>query len=331
MTVGGKPFTNAWFGRLTISDEMVVTSYLLNKGDMTVNKLLKLTRGKNTGTIKGDKLKCEIEEELINDNKITLEDLWFYRNSKSFVNGMNGIINANIIGFIGEELLTDARSTLSPFFQNKGTINASALFTDRRSAENNGIINLRSQLRSQGIFDNAGKIDTPTLEVEKGKFHNLKSGTLHVRGNTKIQESTVENSGQMHTGQAKYRKGKFTQRGGNFYNTGDWNHTGDVDIEQTELCNETGTMTWREGTWNAREARFYNCIISHWTLDQMICPEALRICNFGDLHFKNSTLTLEALTNYHTVVVEGGHYDLNTLDNFDQNSTNPFSKSGVNL
>jgi len=117
----------------------------------------------------------------------------------------------------------------------------------------------------------------------------------------------------MRTGEVKSGKGKFVQSSGEFINTGDWTHTGDVDLGRARLTNTKGKMIWREGAWIAPWVGYINH--GHWTLDQMTCGDTFRIVNFGDLHLKNSTLSLKDLTNYRNVRIDGGQYLLNTMSN----------------
>lgn len=344
MTVNEKPFTNT--ENLNILDQLTVTSHLLNEGDIDAKNLIKMTRGQNKGTIKGEALELHVADELINEGQVSINKLWgegtfknhrelkflgnhasahihhlhnqtkaksfsaqikgssvgFYHN-KSFVNDVNSDVLIDNIWLWGKQAYPLTESTIetkesaSPSLKNLGTIKS------------------ESFLASKGIFENGGTIETATLKTQKGKFHNLEDGNLQVRGNTDVEESIFQNDGKMRTEKGKYGQSKFTQDKGKFYNTGRWEHTGDVDLGSTDL-NNSGTLIWQKGTWNASGQKYYYNL-GNWTLDQMVCPQALRINNFKVLHLKNSTLTFESLRNHRNLIVSGGQYSVESLSNKD--------------
>lgn len=343
MTVSKNSFINNSFGTLKILNTLTAFS-LFNQGDITAKNGIHLTRGHNTGTIKGDELKLEVGEKMTNVGNVSLHHLsgqgvfknhmhlnflgtsaeldirqlinqtiskgrtalikgkylWFQKNNESFVNEVDSLVDAGLISFFGEE----PKAASNPSVQNIGTISGGSLFTGPRSAENKGTLNL-FHLKSEGVFENDGTLETTFLGMLKGKFHNKQRGDLKVERNFNIEEGILQNDGKMLSGTAKHLTNQFIQKSGELVNTGTWDHTGDIELGSTKVSN-SGSLVWQNGTWTFAPQVFYNR--GNWQLNQMECPQHLNIQNYGPLHLKDGSLDFGDLINHKDLEVSRGQY-----------------------
>ena len=75
LNIDGQTFTNKSFGNLKILDQLTLTSNLMNEGDITVKNLLKLEKGINKGTIKGDYAVIDVDQDMTNAGEVRIKEL----------------------------------------------------------------------------------------------------------------------------------------------------------------------------------------------------------------------------------------------------------------
>lgn len=119
MVIKEQSFTNLALGLLKILDQIIFNSELINQGDIEAKKI-SLTKGLNTGTIKGDELKLIIQEELVNAGDIVCTTL-------AIVNGTLRNLAKRIIKVL-EEITTTKSHIQNSGILRTGVTNSSQSF-----------------------------------------------------------------------------------------------------------------------------------------------------------------------------------------------------------
>lgn len=118
---------------------------------------------------------------------------------------------------------------------------------------------------------------------------------------TCLDQVALKNEGTLLT------TGTFTHRSGNIFNTGQWEHEGNLT---TALIQGQGTIIWRNGTWTPDKAE--QVAVWKWHLENMNSPTVLTIHNYEILQMKNCTLIFDQIVNHTGIVLNGGKYTVKT-------------------
>ena len=185
---------------------------------------------------------------------------------------------------------------------------------NRRPEFNNlGLVKADIFELNRNYSENSGTIEANTFNPRGWRFQNLVGAILHVGTSIDATLNTVQNDGTMIVD-----KGRYTQKTGNFINTGEWQHTGDIDLGSTKLVNKKvaaskATINWQKGRWDFVPARYYNQ--GNWQLDQVTSVQSLNIQNDGILQLKNSALNFSELINNHELLLNSGQYSVGKFPN----------------
>ena len=175
MTVNGHPFVNKSFGTLNILDTLTITSELMNEGDITAKNLLKLEKGVNKGTLKGESLFLETSQSFKNEGDMFLKALTgtgtFYNDKSlkfSAPSGRHGSIDvANFRN--GGNAKSKSRAKIAGEHiciadGNQAFTNDADIFVGR--------LNIATQCSKtlETRFINSGHIESQTVEVDSSSY-----------------------------------------------------------------------------------------------------------------------------------------------------------------
>ena len=243
MTVNEKHFTNKGFGTLNILDALTITSELINEGDITAKNLLKVEKGVNKGTIKGETLFLETTQHFMNAGDIYLKALTgrgvFYNNNLlrfSTPDKRHGSISVAHFKNVGNtQSKTRAKITGGHILitnENRDVSNYDAdIFVDRLETAN------QCSTVPLTYFINTGHIESKTIEVDSGPgkhqwdnsgniktnhirlsgnhliFYNMPKGTLQTNALITSASSRLDNRGDIHVNGTVYLEGFYTSQG----------------------------------------------------------------------------------------------------------------------
>ena len=243
MTVNEKHFTNKGFGTLNILDALTITSELINEGDITAKNLLKVEKGVNKGTIKGETLFLETTQHFMNAGDIYLKTLTgrgvFYNNNLlrfSTPDKRHGSISVAHFKNLGNtQSKTRAKITGGHILitnENQDVSNYDAdIFVDRLETAN------QCSTVPLTYFINTGHIESETIEVDSGPgkhqwdnsgsiktshiqlsgnhliFYNMPKGTLQTNALITSPASRLDNRGDIHVNGTVYLSGFYTSQG----------------------------------------------------------------------------------------------------------------------
>lgn len=160
------------------------------------------------------------------------------------------------------------------------------------------------------IIENNGYFKTNVLGInhEGVTFINGPQAVLRVKQSFDAPVVNFQNEGIVKS------QGTFRQQSGTLTNTGTWDHRGNIDLGETILENNKGTLIWQEGKWKFGEKQFTNK--GTWILDKVICSQPLTMQNYGILHLKDGSITFEDLINHDQLIFTKGRYTLTgTVEN----------------
>ena len=327
MTVAENPFINTDFGTLKILDELIMKSNLINEGDID-SKYLNLRTVFNKGKIKGDGLRLNVQEEMLNEGVVFLQHLsgdGVFKNhhtlkfigdkgsatayirtllnqtkSKDFraqITGVSVTLNGENRSFIND-INSDVVMEILSFLGNKTTPLSQIV-------RNLGTLKSRSIDLRYRLLENEGGLELTSLAVENGKLHNLAKGLVEVSTNLSVLSAYIQNDGHLRTGKDKDNKGSFSQDTGEFVNKGKWEHIGDLSLGSTKVSNHS-TIIWQNGNLKLVTAQYHNQ--GNWLLEGIVCTQPLDIYNQQFLKLQNSCLTFSHLTNGKNLIFSSGQY-----------------------
>lgn len=186
-----------------------------------------------------------------------------------------------------------------------GKLQTGSLTSTASRLDNRGDIQVNGTLYISGSYTSQGSnLTTDNLEIHKGgRFINALKSVVLVKKELKADGCVFQNNGTLKT------QGKYSQKSGEFINTGLWEHTGDIVLRETNLKNEkTGTLDWQDGKWDFKLRRYDN--YGKWVFDRMICSQQFTIHNHGVLHLKNGAITFQHLINHQNLIFSAGQYTL---------------------
>src|ERR1700733_9167192 len=316
MTAGKAPLNNKEFGRVKILDGMSVQS-LTNEGEIDVHRYISTNNAVNKGTIAGSPdLSLNIDQELNNYGQVKISRLLGKGTFKNFRNLFFTKALPSLIQKLDNQTLAPDKKAK---IEGKGLYLQGGTLSNEAGADIclNGELSLASAHPYLGIepdtisrlshnkgkiaaqslnlfgahkLENSGSIETELLQLNrKTLLNNLKGASIAAKNRTIVTDNAeIKNAG-------------------NFALQGDSSFTGKSNARNT------GTMIYKQGTFDAAAAQLIND--GNWLMEGMRSTNPFDMQNNGTLQSKESSLKFNRLTNAKDLILNSGVYSVDALVN----------------